>query len=1161
MDNDLIESGKIEVTLKTRIGTWTRKETKTVDVTRKGLAELTFRVQIDRQVGELSEPRTDRSAGRSPDVQAVFELTVAAGEARHLLRQTVPIRPYGMPIFHSTSGTASSDTTAWISLPEGMPVDRPSMQITIGPNIQRSLLDIVLAPAPWCQVESSRLVTTIDVTSSDLMASLALANLLDATQQSSGPEAQSLDARIRAAVGSLISTQRDDGTWGWCIGKKVPPNRYVTARNVWALQLARRAGYRVSADAMEKGIVFLKSDFAKLDPSDHESRAVVLHALAVAGQADFSQANRLYRARQGLSSTGLCYLALTFAETDRQETARELLGLVGQRDLSGSSRGALTWNTSRIELRAIYTLALQAASSKAPEVKLQVEWLLAHRTGHRWSPDKATGPATMAVAHHFAKRQFKSAAYKLAILINNTRAAELDITPSTQTHVLDVPAELLTFAGGKSKQAIRFQLTGRGEYTYQVSFGGFVPAEKLKGTTQEWSVQRHYRPAQLELDGEAVPRGFGVVDGTYQSFRNRLTQLPVGKRGQVELHVWQQNVGSRTPDTALPYLVIHEPIPSGATVVPNSIHGGVERYEIGSDSITFYVGARRGIHAIRYDLRGYLPGVYRVAPTVVRDAYAPGRLAVAPARSLTVLPLGSKTKDAYRLSPDELFQLGKKHFEKGRFEEVVEHLSKLLADWRLRADPYKESVEMLLEAHLHLGPSHKVVEYFEIVKEKWPELEIAFDKILKIGAAYHAMGEYERSYLVFRATVESSFLREVRVAGFLDAEGEFLESVRVMSRILRGYPPEPYVASARYALAQQVYAKGDAISGDAALRATFREKKITRIDLVRQALRMLEAFLTNYPEDPAADEAAFSVANALLELKEYQAAIDASNTYAERYPDSPFVESYWYTVGFCHFALGQHDAALTVCTKVAEMKRHDKKSGRMIEAENRWQAVYILGQIYHSLGQAAEAIRYYARVKDRFPDAAQAIEYFTRKEIRLPEVTALGPGEAKPVELAFRNIAACDVRVYKIDLMKFSLLKRNLKNITQINLAGIRPYYEGTIELGDGKDYRNRKHPLSMPLEAEGAYLVVCRGDDLYASGLVLVSPLVLDVQEDAATGRVRATVKEMLGADDDAKNLAEDLPIGSRVAENQRTEPGIVTAFKYVADVHVKVIGSKNAA
>jgi hypothetical protein len=149
-------------------------------------------------------------------------------------------------------------------------------------------------------------------------------------------------------------------------------------------------------------------------------------------------------------------------------------------------------------------------------------------------------------------------------------------------------------------------------------------------------------------------------------------------------------------------------------------------------------------------------------------------------------------------------------------------------------------------------------------------------------------------------------------------------------------------------------------------------------------------------------------------------------------------------------------------------------------------------------------------------------------------VTTLKPGAKDPVELAFRNIPSCDMRVYKIDLMKFSLLKRNLTNITKINLAGIRPYHEAKIELGDGNDYRDRMHPLALPLKDEGAYLVVCRGGDLYASGLVLVSPLMVDVQEDPTSGRIRATVKETTGDGGDDAN--------------------------YVADVHVKVIGSNNS-
>ncbi len=90
------------------------------------------------------------------------------------------------------------------------------------------------------------------------------------------------------------------------------------------------------------------------------------------------------------------------------------------------------------------------------------------------------------------------------------------------------------------------------------------------------------------------------------------------------------------------------------------------------------------------------------------------------------------------------------------------------------------------------------------------------------------------------------------------------------------------------------------------------------------------------------------------------------------------------------------------------------------------------------------------------------------------------------------------MKVYRIDLMKFSLLKRNLQGITQINLSGIRPLVEETVKLGDGKDYRDRTEKLQLALKEEGAYLVVTRGDDLHASGLVLVSPLAVEVQEDA---------------------------------------------------------------
>src|SRR5262249_31465978 len=181
-----------------------------------------------------------------------------------------------------------------------------------------------------------------------------------------------------------------------------------------------------------------------------------------------------------------------------------------------------------------------------------------------------------------------------------------------------------------------------------------------------------------------------------------------------------------------------------------------------------------------------------------------------------------------------------------------------------------------------------------------------------------------------------------------------------------------------------------------------------------------------------------------------------------------------------------------------------------------------------SLGKPAEAIAEYTRVKDRFSDASEAIDFFTRKEITLPEVTTVKPADSAKVPLKFRNVTSANIKVYRIDLLKFGLLQRNLTRITGINLAGIRPYHDLTVELGDGKDYRDREKELELPLKEEGAYLVVCQGDNQYTSGLALVSPLALEIQEDAPSGRVRVTVKD-------------------------------VVADRFIHNVHVKVIGSSN--
>ena len=1109
------KSEQISVRLKSTVGETTTEITRSYESAGPGIKELSIPVEI---------PKGDSVA---------FELTVSSGELTDKNSRNVTIRPYGVPVFATASGSAAQSTIAFVAHDKTLPVQNPELEIIVGPSVNRTLLDAVLGGG-ISRYESSLATprSGFERSISDVLGGINLLKMIGQTRTADTPQAQALSGRVQAAISQIISSQRDDGGWSWSGRSAAASDRFITSRVVWALSDARKAGFAVPNDTFNKAVTSLKTAFTKSAQTDREGQAIILHGLAKAGAADFAFANRLYRERNNLSPSGLLHVALILSQLDRKNMAADLLKLVNvpldiklaQRSIDTYADRCLPWMQTGVELRALYLLALEEVSPADANAPKVADWLMAARRGSRWNPEKANGPAIAALANWFAGKQNINEKYTLTVYVNDELIEKLEIDPSSDpSRRLRVPAEHLE--AGK-QQRINFDIEGRGRFSYSAVLSGFVAADQLKNTTQKWYVTRTYEPAKRMLDGKEIPRGFGILSGSFTSFRNPLTQLPLGDRGEVTLHVRRRYSSAEWTRNQWDYLVVTEPIPAGAMVLTESITGKFERYEISAGAITFYLGDERSLNDIHYTLVGYLPGNYRTVPTVVRSFYRPERMAVAKAKSLDVLPRGGKTRDEYRLSPVELYEFGKRAAAKEQYQGVREHLANLFKNWRLNDKTYKHVVQLLFRAALETGQHQEIVEYFEIIKEKYSDIEIDFDSILKVADAYRELGEYERGYLVFRATIEAAFQRESQITGFLNGRGEFLRSVQIMERLLADYPSESYVATATLALAGEVYGKASEAAADKKLK----EAGIGRVDLIADSIRMHDHLLTTWPLDPAADQASFALASSLLDLEQFEATIARSERFGERYPDSELLDSFWYMIGYSQFALGQHEAALETCRKVAEAVRKDPRTGIELEARNKWQAVYIMGQIHHSLGSAAEAIAEYKRVIERFADANEAVQFFTRKDIKLPEITTVKPGDESKVDLKYRNVAAASIKVYRIDLLKFSLLQRNLDRITAINLAGIRPYHELELELGDGKDYRDRAKALALPLKEEGAYLVVCRGDNLYTSGLVLVSPLTLEIQEDKTSGRVRVTVKDTV-------------------------------AERFAPDVHVKVIGSSNKA
>ena len=63
-------------------------------------------------------------------------------------------------------------------------------------------------------------------------------------------------------------------------------------------------------------------------------------------------------------------------------------------------------------------------------------------------------------------------------------------------------------------------------------------------------------------------------------------------------------------------------------------------------------------------------------------------------------------------------------WRKATWPPPAKHLNELFNQWNLQPEFYKETVRMLLDVHLQQGPPSQVVKYFEIIIEKFPELEI-----------------------------------------------------------------------------------------------------------------------------------------------------------------------------------------------------------------------------------------------------------------------------------------------------------------------------------------------------------------------------------------------------------------------------------------------------
>ena len=1073
--HNLTESeGKAELRLKLTVDDDTSTSMRTIEIQKNGTTEIVF-------------DEMKILAGR----EAQVEVIAAFGNMTDGVSRTIPIRPWGMEYADSAGGLSSGDETVFLELPGDRRYTSRRMTLSVGPDVNRLIFDLAMGTITSRGMAStSRIPPMPGDAGSDL---LAAAYALDYLKQVDGDPVDNrrLLACTRGLVARLVVSQRDDGGWSWCHGS-AGSDIYTSSRNLWALAEAQRQGVSVHARTMEKARTYLKAVFAQAQQNDNETKSVILHALSLVGDADFAYANRLYRNRNQMSPSALAYTALIFANLDRKEIGGEILDVLQGKVMGRGDRPVIMFESGRargvddLETSALTLLALESIRPSSPLVQRIVEYLLSRRTYSGYSPHKARGPVVAALATYYGKARFAASDYRLEISVNGKEVKKAEVRGQQPTMLIHVPTKHIK----SGRNRIEFRLAGMGSYSYTATLSGFSPELRDPRSWDRPHVRsRKYYHAPLEYKGRQIASSSSLI-----------TQLEEGQRTYVSVDIKE---GSRDR-----YIIVNEYLPAGTMLVEDSISGQYQHYEVGDGIITFYYPPGTYMRDYRYQLVSYAPGVYRALPTVIQDTMRPGDMRIGKATILEVLAPGEKSRDEYRMNHGELYGFGKAYFDDGIYDEALSYLSKLYD----RSPTYqqREVARMLLWIHTEdiYYDAEKVVQYFEILRERFPELYIPFDKILVVGRAYRDIEEYERAYLVYKATIDASFINDSNVSAVLEDEGQFLSSIDFQENLWREYPDTPQVTSSYFALSQAIYSKVPVVSELRNQRvipllkgqSESKPEKISKLDLLKETVLMLSQFLTLYPDDPLADDATFSLANALLDLEDFTSVVTLCQTAQKRYLESEYLTSFQYVEALGFFSQRRYDEAVDAATIVADGKSKDRDLAR-----------YILGQIYHARGKPDMAIDWYGKVKGIYPDAQESISYFQEKRVSLDEVKVVRPDDDAKITIKYRNIKEVAVQVYRVDLMKLYLREKDLSKIRSVQLAGISPQFSKTTVLGDGKDYVDKEHEMALDLEGEGAYLVICRGDDLFSSGLVLITPLDIEVQEDAVSGRVRVNVRDVV--------------------------------------------------
>ena len=280
-----------------------------------------------------------------------------------------------------------------------------------------------------------------------------------------------------------------------------------------------------------------------------------------------------------------------------------------------------------------------------------------------------------------------------------------------------------------------------------------------------------------------------------------------------------------------------------------------------------------------------------------------------------------------------------------------------------------------------------------------------------------------------------------------------------------------------------------------------------------ETLDALWSLTAHFAGTTMADPAGYALVEALSRAGDLDGAATAAEAFLRRFDDSRYRDDTWYFLADTRFRRFEEKPTGEAAGRVREaaeplVKQKFRTTGKSVAwSPFRERAYHLLARVHHVLGELDQAIRMYRNARS-VEDAREALAFLTEERLRLEETVMRPLAADTTFPIRYRNVRTVAFKAYPVDLQVLFAVRKTLEGLHKIDLSGIVPQHEWTLELPAHADHGEHARDVRLPVEgkAAGVWLVVAKAGKHEASSLVLRSDLRVVLQRVGAKVRVYVT-------------------------------------------------------